>query len=121
MRIAEWAGLVVLGGTGAVLRFQIDDWVGRRLGGELPWGTFAVNVAGTFALGLLTGARVADGVLFVVGTGLLGSYTTFSTWMFETHRLAEDGESGNAWLNVVLSLAAGLGAAALGWWIGSAS
>lgn len=58
-----------------------------------------------------------DGYL-LAGTATLGSYTTFSTWMFETHRLGEAGESGLLWVNVLLSLVVGLGAAALGRAIG---
>jgi CrcB protein len=74
----------------------------------LPHGAILVaNLVGTFALGLV-GSNV------VVGTGLIGAYTTFSTWMLETHRLAEDGRWRPAVLNVVGSLAVGLLAAWLG-------
>jgi CrcB protein len=66
----------------------------------------------------MTGLALHGDALLVVGTGALGSYTTFSTWMFETHRLGEDGEGWLAVLNVVVSVAVGLGAVALGRAIG---
>ena len=83
-------------------------------------GTLAVNVSGSFALGLLIGLDVGGDGFLLAGTALLGAYTTFSTWMFETHRLLEEDARATALLNVVLSLAAGLLAAAAGWAIGAA-
>ncbi len=115
-----WLALTLLGGAGAVLRYGVDEAIGARIKGDFPLGTFAVNVAGTFALGVLTGANVAGTALFVLGTGLLGSLTTFSTWMFETQRLAEDGETTVAVWNLAASLAAGLAAGAAGWALGAA-
>jgi fluoride exporter len=88
--------------------------VGERLGSGFPWGTLAVNLSGAFLLGLVAGAALHGDGLVLAGTGALGSYTTFSTWMFESQRLGEDGESRLLFLNIVLSLAAGLGAVALG-------
>ena len=80
----------------------------RRAGRAFPWGTLAVNLSGAFALGLLVGAAVGGDALRLAGTGFLGAYTTFSTWMLETHRLAEDGRGRAALANVAVSLAAGL-------------
>jgi CrcB protein len=88
--------------------------VAERLGSGFPWGTFAVNVSGAFVLGAVAGSTLHGDALVLVGTGLLGSYTTFSTWMFESHRLGEDGQPWLLFANVVLSLATGIGAAALG-------
>jgi CrcB protein len=79
-----------------------------------PLGTLAVNVSGAFALGVLHGAGVGGDALTLTGTALLGSYTTFSTWMLESERLGEDGEPLLLWANVVVSLFAGLAAFALG-------
>ena len=107
MSLATWVGLAALGGVGAVARFLLDGAVSARLATGFPWGTLAVNVTGSFALGVV-GSNV------LVGTGLIGAYTTFSTWMLETHRLAEDGRWRPAVLNVVGSLAVGLTAAWLG-------
>jgi fluoride exporter len=103
-----------VGGLGAIGRFLLDAEVSRRAGRSFPWGTLAVNVTGAFALGALAGATISDDAYRLAGTGLLGAYTTFSTWMLESHRLGEDGELGLAALNVGLSLLAGVGAVALG-------
>ena len=109
-----WVVVAVLGGAGAVGRLVLDAAVSERTGDAFPWGTLAVNLSGAFALGVLAGADVAGDALLVAGTALLGSYTTFSTWMLESHRLGEDGEPARMWLNVAVSLLAGLAAAALG-------
>lgn len=116
----HWVALVLAGGVGAVLRFGIDAAVEQRVATEFPVGTFAVNVSGSFALGVVVGTHAAGAVAFVVGTGLIGSFTTFSTWMFESQRLAEDGELAPAGWNLALGVAAGLLAAAAGWALGAA-
>jgi CrcB protein len=115
-----WVGVALLGGAGAVARFVLDGAVSERTGDAFPWGTLAVNLSGAFLLGLLNGLDVAGDALLLAGTGLLGSYTTFSTWMLESHRLGEDGEPGRMWMNLGLSLVAGLAAAALGRALGGA-
>jgi len=109
-----WSGIAACGGLGALARFGLDAAVERLAPGSFPLGTLAVNVSGAALLGLLVGVglRHDDGLL--LESAVLGSYTTFSTWMLETHRLAEDGEMRLAAANVVLSLGAGLGAAWLG-------
>jgi CrcB protein len=112
--------VLVGGGFGAVARFTIDAFVQGRRRDEFPLGTLVVNVGGSFVLGLLVGLSISHRAMVILGTGTLGSYTTFSTWMLETHRPAEDGEVKLAWLNVAVSLAAGLGAAALGKALGGA-
>ncbi len=111
-----WVGVAALGGVGALLRFGVDGFVAERAGSssEFPWGTFAVNISGSFVLGLLAGAALHGDALLLAGTAALGSYTTFSTWMLEAHRLGEDGVLWLALLNIVLSLAVGIGAAELG-------
>ena len=119
MSAAVWIGLGLLGGVGAILRFRVDALVQRRAGGEFPLGTLTVNGVGSFALGILTGAGVGGDTLFLAGTAVLGSFTTFSTWMLETERLVEDGDDALAALNVAASVAAGLAAALAGWGIGA--
>ena len=114
MSVATWAGVAVLGGAGAVARFVVDGAVAGRFDRDLPVGTLAVNLSGAFLLGLVAGLALTGDALLLVGTATLGSYTTFSTWMLETQRLVEDGESRAAGVNIVLSLAAGLTAVALG-------
>jgi CrcB protein len=116
---AAWIGVAVCGAAGALARFHLDAFVQRRATSDFPLGTLAVNLTGSFLLGLLTGLDVASDTMLVLGTGFLGSYTTFSTWMLETERLAEDGESRLALANLAASLAAGLAIAAAGWAIGA--
>lgn len=120
MTALVWIGVALLGGVGAVLRFRLDRLVESRVAGELPLGTLTVNLVGSFALGVLTGAGVTGDALLLAGTAVLGSFTTFSTLMLETERLAEDGDDPVALLNLGLSLVAGLAVTALGWALGAA-
>lgn len=117
--LVQWLLVAALGGLGALMRFRVDGAVSARWPGDFPMGTLLVNLSGAFALGLLAGGGASDGVLLVVGAGLLGGYTTFSTWMFESQRLVENGAWMLMWLNLLGSLAAGGGATALGWLIGA--
>jgi CrcB protein len=114
-----WLGVVAVGGSGAVGRFVVDALITGRVGRRFPFGTMFINLGGAFALGLLTGLGVTGNLLLIAGTATLGSYTTFSTWMFETHRLAEDGEMTLAWANVILSVVLGFGVALLGKFVGA--
>lgn len=82
--------LAVAGGAGAIVRFVVDGLLRDRIGARLPWGTAIINVSGSFLLGLLTGLAahgLPAAALLVLGTGLLGGYTTFSTASVETVRL----------------------------------
>lgn len=110
--VLVWLGIAALGGVGAVARLLVSGAL--RAHRRFPVGTLVVNLSGAILLGLLTGLALSDDAHRLAGTALLGSYTTFSTWMLESHGLAEEGERLHAALNVVLSLALGLGAAALG-------
>jgi fluoride exporter len=114
-----WAAIAVLGGLGAVARYGVDRAIERRTSTLFPAGTLAVNASGALLLGVLAGRGVGGDGLLLAGTAVLGSYTTFSTWMFETMRLAEDGEEVVALANLALGLAAGLAAASLGWGLGA--
>ncbi len=111
MSVLVVLGIAVLGGAGAIGRFLLDGAVAARAGRAFPWGTLAVNLTGAFVLGVLTGAALSGDALRLLGTGLLGAYTTFSTWALESHRAAEDGRSHAALLNVGVSLVLGLLAA----------
>jgi CrcB protein len=107
--------LVVAGGMiGAPLRYLADRAVQARHDSVFPWGTFAVNVTGCLVLGLLTGAALASPLRLLLGTGLCGALTTYSTFSYETLRLAETGARTQAALNVAASVAAGLAAAFAG-------
>ena len=114
MRVLVWTGVALLGGLGALLRFAVDGFVAERAASEFPWGTFAVNLTGTFVLGLLAGVALHGDALLLAGTATLGSYTTFSTWMLEAHRLGEDGSLALGVLNIAVSLVVGVTAAWLG-------
>jgi CrcB protein len=109
-----WIGVAMLGGCGALARFGLTLLVADRLHPHLPVGTLAVNVSGAFLLGLLAGASVEGDARLLLGAGLIGSYTTFSTWMLETDRIEEAGRRRLALLNVLLSIVLGVAAAALG-------
>ena len=120
MSLAVLAGIGLVGGVGAIARLLLDGSVSAAVGRAFPWGTLAVNLGGALALGVLAGAGVGGDALRLAGTGFLGGYTTFSTWMLETHRLAEDGRARPAFANVALSLLAGLLCVWLGRELGAA-
>jgi CrcB protein len=112
--------LVLLGGAvGAPLRYVADLVVQSRHDSVFPWGTFAVNVLGSLLLGvvaaLVGGAALPAWTLTLLGTGLCGALTTFSTFGFETVRLLEEGSVLTALANAAASLAVALGACAAGW------
>ncbi|WP_320668789.1 fluoride efflux transporter CrcB [Patulibacter defluvii] len=113
-----WIGVVLLGGVGAVLRFVVDGLVSDRLDRRFPYGTLAVNLSGALLLGVVTGLTLDHDAALLAGTATIGAYTTFSTWLFETQRLGEDGELPSLAANVAVSLVLGVLAAALGRWIG---
>lgn len=111
--------LVALGAAvGAPLRYLVDRAVQARHDSLFPWGTFAVNVAGSLIFGVLIGGATAGAVpgslIALLGIGLCGALTTYSTFGFETVRLLEDGAGFYALLNVAASIVAGLGAAFCG-------
>ena len=112
--LGTWIGVLVLGGLGAVGRFMIDVIISLRFGRDFPLGTLAINITGAVALGFLDGAALSGNALILGGTATLGSYTTFSTWVLETHRLREDGEFARAFANSAISLLLGIGGVALG-------
>lgn len=116
--------LVVFGAVvGAPTRYLVDAWVRSRHDSPMPWGTFLVNATGSLVLGLAAGlaseGTLPSWALTLVGTGFCGALTTFSTFSYETVRLVDDGRWRTAALNVVSSLAVGLGACALGWLLGT--
>lgn len=110
----NWLLVVVGGMVGAPLRHLTDRAVQSRHDTGFPWGTFTVNVVGCLALGLLTGAALAGAagsdLRLLLGTGLCGALTTYSTFSYETLRLAETGARVLAAVNVAASVAVGLGA-----------
>ncbi len=113
-------GVGLLGGVGAAARFLVDGFVIRRAGGRFPFGILAVNLSGALVLGVLAGAALHGDAYRLVGGALLGAYTTFSTWVFDSHRLGEEGRPWLGALNVIATLALGLFAVWLGRQIGRA-
>lgn len=115
--------LIALGAAiGAPARYLTDRAVQRRHASIFPWGTFTVNLVGSFVLGLVTAWSTHDlapGIVALVGTGFCGALTTYSTFSYETLRLAERGARLETAANLAASVAAGLGAAALGWAVGT--
>ncbi|MBQ1025243.1 fluoride efflux transporter CrcB [Micromonospora sp. C95] len=111
--------LVALGAAvGAPLRYLVDRAVQARHDSVLPWGTLVVNVVGSFLLGVLIGGAAVGAVpgslVALLGVGLCGALTTYSTFGYETVRLFEDGARLPALINAAVSVGAALGAAFVG-------
>lgn len=111
-------GAALAGGAGAVLRYLVDLGVARVAGRRFPWGILLVNLSGSFALGVVTTALPE--AAFLLGAGLLGGYTTFSTAMLDAVALWRDGERRASAFDAVGMLLLGLLAAGLGLALGSA-
>jgi CrcB protein len=103
---------------GSLARYLVGQAVTRRFGRAFPLGTWLINISGSFILGLVAGLAAHHGLsanaVAVVGAGFCGGYTTFSTFMYETVRLVDDGSGLTALANLIGSVACGLAAAALG-------
>jgi fluoride exporter len=120
----EACALVLLGGfVGGISRFFISGVVGRRVGETFPWGTLVVNITGAFIIGAVAGAGRASGGIFAgepfrdfVIVGLLGGYTTVSSFSLQTLNLAFDGEQRQAAFNVLASAGLCLMAVGAGFW-----
>jgi CrcB protein len=117
---ADWVAVGLVGGAAAAARFLIDSAFAARSDHPFPLGVLAVNLAGTLALGLVAGATLEGQALIIVAGGGIGSFTTFSTWMLDSHRLAEAGHAHLVWLNLGLSLLAGFAAIVAGHLLGAA-
>jgi CrcB protein len=109
-----WIAVGLLGGLAAAARFGLDAEIAARAGGRFPLGILAVNLSGAFALGVVSGAGLDGEALAIVAGGAIGSYTTFSTWILDSHRLDTAGGSRLARLNIALSLLGGFAALVLG-------
>ena len=117
--------LVVVGAVvGAPLRYLVDRAVQNCHDSLFPWGTFTVNVVGSLIFGVLAGGAAAGSVpgrtIALLGTGLCGALTTYSTFGYETLRLVEGAARRYPALNAVASVLTGLGAAFLGWVLAAA-
>jgi CrcB protein len=113
-----WVAFVIAAAVGAPLRYLVDGYIGDRVEGAFPWGTFAINVSGSLLLGVLTGLALYHAFpkapKVILGTGFCGAYTTFSTFTFETVRLVEEGALAEAFRNALGTLVTCAAAAALG-------
>ena len=124
MSALVFVGVCLAGGVGAALRFTVDDLIRRRLRASFPFGTSIINVTGSLILGFITGLTVdaasAPAWALILGTGMMGGYTTFSTASVETMRLVQERDYTLALTNgfavLVATVVCGLG----GFWIGSA-
>lgn len=116
MKEIWWVG--VGGFIGANARYLLGGWIATRWGAAFPYGTFVINITGSFILGvvmgLLEGHLLSPTVRLAVAIGFVGAYTTFSTFTYETMRLVEDGSVLLALVNVFGSVAVGLAATVAG-------
>jgi fluoride exporter len=120
--------MVLVGGfAGGVARLLLSEFVAVRLGAHLPWGTLAVNVAGSFLAGLLAGLAASGGALAgplahdLLTVGFCGGFTTVSAFALQTVALGRDGAGGRAAANVAVSVVLAMAAVAAGHWAGTAA
>ena len=116
--MVTWLLISLGGAVGAACRYLVDIAVTGRLGDRLPWGTLAVNLAGSAAFGLLTGLSMSGAVMSLLGMGFCGAFTTASALAWETVALAERGWPLRAVANLGLSVGIGLALAGAGLAIG---
>ena len=112
-------GIGLLGGAGAVARLLLDGAVAEYVNRDFPYGTLVVNLLGSVVVGALIGLTISSTAYRLVGTGLVGAFTTFSTWQLESQRLGEDGQLRLGALNLVVSLVLGVLAAWAGRHLGA--
>lgn len=113
--------MVGIGGAlGSILRFWLGNLIGGRFGSRFPYGTFVINVTGSFLIGMILTIMAektnwSPSWRYLVPIGFIGGYTTFSTFEYETFRLFQDGQLMSAFLNVTMSVVIGFA----GVWIGA--
>ena len=115
----KYAMVGIGGGIGSVLRFWVSSYLGERFGTRFPFGTFAVNITGSFLIGLIVTVMAGKADWdphwrYLIPIGFIGGYTTFSAFEYETLRSMQDGRMLAASLNVILSVTLGFAAVWLG-------
>jgi CrcB protein len=115
----KWWLVFAGGGAGSMLRYSVGLWMHARTGPGFPWGTFAVNVSGCFFIGVIATladehAWITPAARIALVTGVLGGFTTFSTFGLETWELVEDGRALLALANAAASVLVGLAAVVIG-------
>ena len=114
MTVLGWIAVGLAGGAAAGARYLLDAEISRLSDSPFPVGILAVNVLGALMLGLVAGSTLHGQALVIVAGGVIGSFTTFSTWILDTHLLASADLAKLAWLNIAISLVLGLASVALG-------
>ena len=115
-----WVFVAIAGGAGTLARYALGGWLSRATGGGFPWGTLAINVGGSLAIGIIAaaldrGSSLPPGLRIALIVGFLGGFTTFSAFALETLRLGESAQWQSAILYVGLTNVGGLAAAWLGY------
>ncbi len=119
MSAPAWIAVGLLGGLAAAARYLLDAAVSARWTSRFPLGILAVNLLGALAIGVVAGAGLHGAPLTIVAGGAIGSFTTFSTWVLDSHRLERAGQLDLALLNIGVSVVAGFAAVSLGHWLGA--
>ena len=111
MSLAAWLAMLAGGAVGAPSRYLLDGYIQSKTDSRFPWGTLTINAVGSLLLGLLTGLALEHGLSettkVVLGTGFCGAFTTFSTFSFETVRLAGEGATNAAFRNIAANVVLG--------------
>ncbi len=111
--------LVAIGGClGAIARYCLSGWIGKRCPSAFPYGTLAVNLLGSFLLGVTAGSGAPSDASLFVGTGFMGAFTTFSTFKWETVQLWKRRERRTMLLYLTISYSLGIALAGLGFALG---
>jgi CrcB protein len=120
--LTQYIAVAIAGGMGAMLRMFVATVCGRWFGTAFPVGTFVINITGSLFLGWFLAAigsrTISDTMRVAIAVGFVGAYTTFSTFMFESNSLVENGLQIKATINLLGSVVVGLLAVRVGVWLG---
>lgn len=103
----KYLSIILGGGLGALIRYLLSRYIGNTWNGAFPMGTFIINISGCFIIGILSGTfdewLIPQNLRLFIFIGILGGYTTFSTFGLETFKLFQSTENLTAALNIILS------------------